>query len=74
MYHDPRHPKLFSAFTSGFLLPCENSNNKKEGMVRDIRCFRGKFNSVVEVKVKLMEESEDLFPATLSSSVAYFEG
>ncbi len=43
-------------------------------MVRDIRRVRGKFTSIVDLKVKLMEEFENHVPPTTRFSVGYFEG
>jgi len=47
---------------------------KGDSVVRDMRKFRGKFGSVVELKVKLLEEFEDLIPPNLSFSVGFYDG
>ena len=45
----------------------------KNSVVRDIRKFQGVFSSVIDLKVKLMEEFEELMPPTTLFSVGYFE-
>ena len=39
-----------------------------------MRKFKGIFTSVIDLKVKLMEEFEDQVPPTTHFSVGYFEG
>ena len=39
-----------------------------------MRKFKGIFTSVIDLKVKLMEEFEDQVPPTTRFSVGYFEG
>ena len=51
-----------------------NPIKKKDSVAHDIRLFKRKFNSIVEVKVKLMEEFEKQVPSSLNFSVGYFEG
>ena len=50
-----------------------NPTKKKDSIVRDIRQFSGKFTSIVDLKVKLMEEFEDQIPPTTQFAVGYFE-
>ena len=51
-----------------------NPTRKRDCVVRDIRKFRGKFTSVVDMKVKLMEEFDTQVPPTTRFSVGYFAG
>ena len=51
-----------------------NPIRKRDSIVRDIRKFHGKFTSVVDLKVKLMEEFEEQVPPTTRFSVGYFAG
>lgn len=51
-----------------------NPTRKRENVVRDIRKFKGKFTSIIDIKVKLMEEFEDQVPPTTRFSVGYFVG
>lgn len=41
-----------------------NPAKKKDSIVRDMRRFSGKFTSIVDLEVKLMEEFEDQIPPT----------
>lgn len=41
-----------------------NPVKKKDSIVRDMRRFGGKFTSIVDLKVKLMEEFENQIPPT----------
>ena len=43
-------------------------------VVRDLRQFHGLFRSVVDLRVKLVEEFKDQVPETLNFSVGYFVG
>ena len=43
-------------------------------VVRDRRQFHGLFRSVVDLRVKLVEEFKDQVPETLNFSVGYFVG
>lgn len=43
-------------------------------MTRDLRTFSGKFSSVIDLKVKLMEQFENLIPTTTTFNVGYFDG
>ena len=51
-----------------------NPARKKDCVVRDLHKFRGKFNSLIELKVRLMEEFQELVPSTHHFSIGYFEG
>ena len=43
-------------------------------MTRELRLFSGKFSSVIDLKVKLMEQFENQIPPTTAFSVGYFDG
>ena len=51
-----------------------DQSRRKDSIVRDLWKFRGKFSSIVDMKVKLMEEFEDQVPPTTHFSVGYFVG
>ena len=51
-----------------------NNVKKKDSIVRDMRSFSGKFSSITDLKVKIMEEFESQVPRTTHFSVGYFEG
>ena len=51
-----------------------NQSWRKDSIVRDLRKFRGKFSSIVHMKVKLMEGFEDQVPPTTHFFVGYFVG
>ena len=51
-----------------------NPAKKTDIVVRDMRKFNGRFSSVTEMKVKLMEEFGDQIPPTTSFSLGYFAG
>ena len=42
-----------------------NPLDKGDSVVRDMRNFHGKFASVIELKVKLLQEFENLIPSNL---------
>lgn len=42
--------------------------------MRELRKFHRKFSSVVDLKVKLLEELEEFMPPNISFSVGYYEG
>ena len=48
--------------------------NKKDSITRDLRKLNGKFSSVIDMKVKLLEEFQELLPCTTEFSVGYFHG
>ena len=45
---------------------------KKDIIVRELRRFHGRFNSITELKVRLMEELEESVPQTTKFAVGYF--
>ena len=45
---------------------------KKDIIVRELRRFHGRFNSITELKVRLMEELEESVPQTTKFVVGYF--
>jgi hypothetical protein len=50
-----------------------NQEKKKDSIIRDMRQFSSKFTSIIDLKVKLMEEFEDQLPPTTQFAVGYFE-
>lgn len=51
-----------------------NPARKKDVVVRDLRQFHGQFRSVLDLRVKLMEEFKEQVPETLHFSAGYFVG
>lgn len=51
-----------------------NPNKKSEAVVRDMRSFRGRFSSVTDMKVRIMDEFKEQVPQSTSFSIGYFEG
>ena len=51
-----------------------NPRRKKEAIVRELRQFHGKFKSITEIKVRLMEELESYVPETTRFDIGYIEG
>ena len=51
-----------------------NPTQKRENVIGDIRKFKGKCTSIIDIKVKLIEEFEDQVPPTTRFSVGYFMG
>ena len=47
---------------------------KREAVTRELHLFSGKFSSVIDLKVKLMEQFENLIPTTTKFNVGYFAG
>ena len=45
---------------------------KKDIIVRDLRRFHGHFNSITDLKVRLMEELEESIPQKTKFAVGYF--
>ena len=43
-------------------------------MTRELRQFSGKFSSVIDLKVKLMEQFENQLPITLTFNIGYYDG
>ena len=43
-------------------------------MTRELHLFSGKFSSVIDLKVKLMEQFENLIPTTTKFHIGYFAG
>ena len=46
--------------------------HKKDIIVRDLRRFHGRFYSITDLKVRLMEELEESIPQTIKFAVGYF--
>ena len=51
-----------------------NPAHKKDSIIRELRRFRGRFKSVTEMKIRLMEEFEEHMPDTTKFSLGYIEG
>ena len=51
-----------------------NPQYRKDSVVREMRRYHGKFSSVVELKVKILEEFEELVPTNITFAVGYFDG
>ena len=51
-----------------------NPIRKKDVIVREMRHFHGRFNSIIDLKVRLMEELEESVPQTTKFTVGYFRG
>ena len=47
---------------------------KREAVTRELRQFSGKFSSVIDLKVKLMEQFENQLPITLTFNIGYYDG
>lgn len=47
---------------------------KRESIIRDMRQFQGRFNSVIDMKVRLIEEFGEQLPQTTTFSIGYFAG
>jgi hypothetical protein len=48
-----------------------NPARKKDAIVRELRRFSGKFNSVTDIKVRLMEELEESVPLSTRFAIGY---
>ena len=53
---------------------CINPACTKDSIIRELRRFRGRFKSVTEMKIRLMEEFEEHMPGTTKFSLGYIEG
>ena len=51
-----------------------NPQRKSEVVLRQLHHFQGKFESVIAVRAKLIEEFQDHVPNTLTFNIGYFEG
>ena len=51
-----------------------NPARKKDSIIRELRKFHGRFKSVMELKIRLMEELEEHMPETTKFSLGYIEG
>lgn len=51
-----------------------NPVRKKDSVIRELRKFRGRFKSVTEMKIRLMEEFEEQIPETTKFGIGYIEG
>ena len=49
-----------------------NSYRKQDSPVRDLQHFHGKFTSVLDMRVKIMEEFGVLVPSNITFSIGYF--
>ena len=50
-----------------------NPSQKKESVTRELRRYNGRFASVTEMKVRIVEEFDDYVPQTRRFSVGYFD-
>lgn len=51
-----------------------NPNKKSDFMVRDLHHVIGKFDSIISLKLKIMDEFGELVPATTDFQIGYFRG
>ena len=51
-----------------------NPSKKTTFVIRDLHRFHGKFDSIISMKVKIIEEFKELVPQTLEFHVGYFLG
>ena len=51
-----------------------NPARKKDSIIRELRKFHGRFKSVMEMRIRLMEELEEHMPDTTKFSLGYMEG
>ena len=51
-----------------------NPTRKKDSIIRELRKFHGRFKSVMEMKIRLMDELEEHMPETTKFSLGYIEG
>ena len=51
-----------------------NQAVKRDSIIRDLRQFSGQFQSIIDMKVKLMEEFGEQLPPTTTFSLGYFAG
>lgn len=49
-----------------------NPIRKKDVVVRELRHFHGQFSSIIDLKVRLMEELEESVPQTTKFAIGYF--
>lgn len=51
-----------------------NPHRKRDIIVRDMRKFNGRFKSIIEMKVKLLDEFQEHIPPIMTFDVGYFSG
>lgn len=51
-----------------------NPTRKKDTIIRDMRHFHGRFSSIVDMRVRLMEEFQEQLPSTTTFGIGYFAG
>ena len=51
-----------------------NPRRKSDAVIRELRKFTGRFNSITDVKVRMMEEFDEYVPASTRFSIGYYEG
>lgn len=51
-----------------------NPLRKSDAIIRELRKFTGRFSSITEVKVRIMEEFGDYVPESTRFSIGYYEG
>ena len=49
-------------------------NKKKDTIIRDMRKFKGRFKSIIDLKVRLIDEFEEQVPQSTTFSIGYFAG
>ena len=51
-----------------------NPHKKRDPIIRDVRQFHGHFSSIIDVKVRLIDEFGDQLPPTTTFNVGYYAG
>ena len=51
-----------------------NPHLKKDAIIRDLRKFNGRFKTIIDLKVRLMDEFGDQIPPSTTFGVGYFAG
>ena len=49
-----------------------NATRKRDPIIRDVKHFHGRFSSIVDMRVRLMEEFQEQLPATTTFGIGYF--
>ena len=51
-----------------------NPHRKRDIIIRDMRKFNGQFKSIIEMKVKLLDEFQEHMPPIMTFGIGYFSG
>ena len=70
----PTQTTLSNQNTYSYRVKLINPVRKKDSVIRELRKFRGRFKSVTEMKIRLMEEFEEQMPETTKFGICCIEG